>query len=76
VNRRALRKLRESIPKPDPGGIYLFDHTTGREHFMPYDHLHRLAQDLMDPANAQVVAEALGKMHYKNDPTYNLRKKR
>ncbi len=72
--RRALRKLRDSIPKADPGGVYLTDPTTGREHFMSYKDLHLLAKDLMDPVNASAVAQYMGKVHYKDDPTYNLRR--
>lgn len=72
---RAWHRARASLPKPDPGGTWFRDPDSGREVFIPWEHLHLMCRDIMDPKNADFVEADLGKMHFSKDPTYNLKGK-
>ena len=71
---RLRRKIKDSLPKISDG-IWLRNPDTGGETYVPFDHLHEIAKDIMHPANASAVEAELGKMHYTKDPTYNMRRK-
>lgn len=71
------RRRRRLPPAPEAlDGIYLINPEDGTEVFIPFNDLHGICRDMMDPYNAQVTAETFGKVDWKQDPTYNLRKER
>lgn len=72
---RRRRKL-PPAPQGDPNGTWIPDHERGTEIFVPFEDLHYMCRDVMDPRNADAVEDYLGKMDWRKDPTYNLRRKR
>jgi len=72
---RRRRKL-PPAPQGDPNGTWLPDHEAKTEIFVPFEDLQYMCKDVMDPRNAEAVEYHLGKMDYKHDPTYNLRRKK
>jgi len=68
------RKLPPAPPKLD--GIFVVDHVTHTETYLDFDLLHQIAKDIMHPMNARAVEEELGKVDWKDAPTYNMRRKR
>lgn len=65
-------------PKPphNPDGMYILDPETGSEVFLTWAELESACKAMMDPSNAFVMAQEFGKIDYRLDPTYNLRKQR
>ncbi len=65
------RKLPPAPPE-NPDGTWLPDHERKMEVFITWEDLHYICRDMMDPRNAGF----LGKMDWRNDPTYNMRRKK
>ncbi len=68
------RKL-PPAPLANPDGVWLPDHERKTEVFIHWDELQYMCRDMMNPANAG-FAEDLGKMDWRKDPTYNMRRKK
>lgn len=63
-------------PSPlNPDGIYIVDPRTKQEVFVPFDELHEACKEIME-LPADMIEAQTGKMHYTQDPTYNLRRKK
>ena len=71
-------KRKRLPPKPpaNPNGMYILHPDTGKEYYMPFKVLEQMCQEIMAPHNAEAVESELGKMDWRNDPTYNLQRKR
>jgi hypothetical protein len=76
--RGLIRRRRRGLPPPAPmpDGLYLLDPQTNTEHFISWEDLSYLCKDMVNPSNADVVERELGKLHWRNDPTYNLRRRK
>jgi hypothetical protein len=72
---RRRRKL-PPAPQGDPNGTWLPDHENRSEVFVPFEDLQFMCRDIMNPANADAVESYFGKMNWRDDPTYNLRRKK
>jgi len=72
-----MRRHRKLEPLPALDGVYFHDPSspTG-ESFLTFDQLKEGCEQLMDPKLANAVARDFGKVHYSQDPTYNLRRKK
>jgi hypothetical protein len=70
------RKKLPPAPQGHPDGTWLPDHERKTEVFVHFEDLHFMCRDVMKPENSHFVEQDLGKMDYKDDPTYNLRRKK
>lgn len=62
------------IPTGDPSGFFVREPEGQGEAFITFAEVEETCQLIMDPANASLVENQLGKMDWKDDPTYNLRR--
>lgn len=59
----------------NPTGIYIVDPRTRTEVFVSFDDLHEACKEIMTLPDSYIANET-GKIHYSEDPTYNLRRKK
>lgn len=69
------RKRLPPLPEPDPHGMWLFNPVDRTEIYIPFEVIHEDCKMIMDPRNARLVEQELGKVDWRNDPTYHMRKK-
>lgn len=72
--RRTLQRKYGRRPPPAPQGDPNGDFFGGV--FISWDELEYSCREVMRSANARIVEQELGKMDWRKDPTYNLRRKR
>lgn len=70
----ARRKPLPPIPKGDPKGMFV--NTPEGEIFVTFEELQQVCSDVMHPMNAFAVRQELGKMDWRDDPTYHMKKQR
>jgi hypothetical protein len=73
------RRRRKLEPLPEYNGVFLpyNDGVNCRgEDFISFDDLHQICKDSMHPANSDFMEYDCGKMDWRKDPTYHMRKTR
>lgn len=70
------RSQRSKLPqRPDPGGVFLLNRQTNQEQFLTYNELNEVCNFVMETPEVEAI-ETFGKPSWRNDPTYNLRRKK
>lgn len=76
AQRLKKRRLETSKPSAPPNGMFFFDQITGHgEVFITFDELKQAANEIMTYPD-HIVEHEVGKMNYRRDPTYEMRRKR
>lgn len=74
AQRLRKRRLEATRPTEDIGGLYIYDGNNGYD-FLSWEEVEAACRGTMNTPE-YFAAQEYGKMHYKSDPTYEMRRRR